>query len=121
MKLLLSSKDCVRFGIVKGCPCILRDVVFADDEVLPATHVAGQAHPLTLMPVSLILQAEGVPWTLPATELPRGLPQGIDRRGLFQLRPTCDYLRAQHEDAYFSIRRTSFLATPADTVTVCQG
>ena len=83
MKLLLSSKDCVRFGIVKGCPCILRDLVFTDDEVLPSSHVAGHAHQLTFMPVSLILQAEGVQWTLPETELPVGLPRGIDRRGLF--------------------------------------
>ena len=39
-------------------------------------------------------------------------------RGLVQIRPVCDYLRAHYEDAYFSVRRTSFLATPADTVTV---
>eukprot|EP00973_Karenia_brevis_P015601 2134074-Karenia_brevis.AAC.1 len=32
MRLLLSSKDCVRLGIIKGCPVILRDIVFADDE-----------------------------------------------------------------------------------------
>jgi len=118
MRLLLSSKDCVRFGIMKGCPCILRDIVFADGEVLPSAHVAGHAHSLTFMPVSLILQAEGVEWTLPATELPGKLPKNLDRRGLFQLRPTYDYLRAHHEDAYFSVRRTTFLAMPADTITV---
>ena len=36
MRLLLSSKDCVRLGVVKGCECILRDIVFADNEVSPA-------------------------------------------------------------------------------------
>ena len=35
MRLLISSKDCVRLGIMKGCPCVLRDIVFSDDEVLP--------------------------------------------------------------------------------------
>ena len=118
MRLLLSSKDCVRFGIVNGCPCTLRDIVFADDEILPSPLVAGHAHQLTFMPVSLILQADGAEWTLPTTELPARLPDGIDRRGLFQLRPTYDYLRAHHENAYFSVRRTCFLATPADTITV---
>ena len=118
MRLLLSSKDCVRFGIVNGCPCTLRDIVFADDEILPSSLVPGHAHPLTFMPVSLILQADGAEWTLPRTELPAQLPEGIDTRGLFQLRPTYDYLRACHENVYFSVRRTSFLATPADTITV---
>ena len=46
IKLLLSSKDCVRLGIVKGCTCILRDIVFADDEALPFNFVAGQPHEL---------------------------------------------------------------------------
>ena len=52
MKLLISSKDCVRLGIVKGCPCILEEIAFADDENLPYEHVAGHPHPLTLMPLS---------------------------------------------------------------------
>eukprot|EP00973_Karenia_brevis_P081366 11278344-Karenia_brevis.AAC.1 len=82
---------------MKGCPCILRDSVLADDEVLPSQAVAGHAYELKFMPVSLIMQAEEVEWTLPKTELPAGLPQGIDRRGLFQIRPACDCLRAQHE------------------------
>eukprot|EP00973_Karenia_brevis_P039080 5398137-Karenia_brevis.AAC.1 len=81
-------------------------------------HVAGHAHQLKLMPAGLILQAEGVQWTLPETELPAGLPQGIDRCGLFQIRPAYDYLRAQHEGGLFSVRRTSFLTAPADTITV---
>ena len=118
MRLLLSSKDCVRFGIVKGCPCILRHIVFADDEELPFEARLGLAHPLRLMPISLILQAEGVEWKLPPTELPESLPSDTDRRGLFQLCPTYDYLRAKHEDNYFSVRRTSFMISPADTMTV---
>ena len=70
MRLLLSSKDSVRFGIMKGCPAILRSIVFADNELLPSIHVAGQPHHLQYMPVSLVLQVEGALWVLPRTELP---------------------------------------------------
>ena len=101
MRLLLNSKDCVRFGVMKGCPCILRDIVFADDELLPMHGVVGHAHKRTYMPVCLLLQVEGAAWTLPASELPRHLPANIDRRGLFQLRPSYDYLQAYYEKSYF--------------------
>ncbi len=50
MRRLLSSKDCVRFGIVKRCQCILEDIVFGDDEVLPLDLVAGQPHELRYSP-----------------------------------------------------------------------
>ena len=118
MKLILSGKDCVRFGIVKGCPVTLRDIVLSDDEIAPYELVAGQPHQLGYMPISLLLQAEKASWTLAATDLPADLPQDIDRRGLFQLRPSHDYLRVAVEDEYMSVRRTSMLVTPADTITV---
>ena len=70
------------------------------------------------MPVSLLLQAEGEVWTLPKEELPRNLPAHVDKRGLFQIRPTFDYLRAKFENDYFSVRRSTFLIKPADTITV---
>lgn len=83
MKLLLSSRDCVRFGIVKGCPCVLEDIVFGKQEVLPYERVAGQLHELEFMPVSMILRAEGALWTLPPSELPSGILAPVDKRGLF--------------------------------------
>ena len=46
MRLVLGSKDCVRFGLVKGCVCMLEDIVFADDEMLPTPMVAGDPHSL---------------------------------------------------------------------------
>ena len=118
MSFLLSSKDCVRLGIMKGCPVILRDIVFARDEVLPSDPVAGHAHHLKFMPQTLILQAESVDWTLPEDELPGDLPPHIERKGLFQIRPSIDYLRVGIGNEYISVRRTSFLLTPADTITV---
>ena len=42
MRLLLTSKDCVRFGLVKGCMCVLKDIVFADAEHIPDVTVAGE-------------------------------------------------------------------------------
>ncbi len=118
MRLLLSSKDCVRFGLVKGCTCILQDIVLADQEDLPYNLVAGHPHQRTFMPASLLIRAEGALWTLPSTELPAGLPAHLDRRGLFQLRPTHDNLRVAVGDEFISVRRTSFRAMPADTITV---
>ena len=49
MRLLLSSKDCVRFGLVRGCSCVVRDIIFSDDEALPMDLVAGHIHSLTYM------------------------------------------------------------------------
>jgi hypothetical protein len=118
MRLVLASKDCVRLGIMKGCPVTLRDIVFGDEEVHPDAPVAGCPYSLEFMPFSLLLQAEDTFWQLPATELPSDLPAGVDRRGLFQLRPSTDYLRVLVDDDYITVRRTTFLATPADTITV---
>ena len=86
--------------------------------MLPFDLVAGHPHALQYMPVSLLLHAVGSHWTLPAAELPDSLPPDLDRRGLFQLRPTYDYLSAKVGEDYVSFRRTSFLAMPADTITV---
>ena len=118
MRLVLSSKDCVKFGIMKGCPCILRHIVFSEDELLPSNLVAGQVHQLTYMPVSLVLQVEGAEWRLPSSDLPVGLPSNIDRKGIFQLRPTYDYLNVKLGEEYMKVRRTTFFAHPADTITV---
>ena len=87
MKLLLSSKDCVKLGIVKGCPCTLEDIILADEEVLPHPHVAGHSHQLRYMPVSLILRVDDPTWALANEDLPETLPKDIDTRGLFQFGP----------------------------------
>ena len=68
---------------MKGCPVALRDIVFADDEVLPAAHVAGHIHSLRFMPISLLLQVEDAVWQLPDSELPCSLPSHVSKRGLF--------------------------------------
>ena len=118
MRLLLSSKECVRLGLVKGCPVVVKDIVLSDDELLPFDLVAGQPHSLQYMPNALLLQAEGAKWTLPAAELPEGLPRDMDRKGLFLLKPSHAYLRVADGAEHLSVRRTSFHANPADTITV---
>ena len=55
---------------------------------------------------------------MPSSELPSSLPANIDRRGFFQLRPTYEYISAKVGEEYFKVRRTTFQATPADTMTV---
>ena len=92
MRVLLASKDCARIGIMKGCPCVIRDIIMAGDEILPDRPICGDMHTLKYLPVSLLLYAEGAQWVLPRTDLPSHLPKNLDRRGLFQLRPTYDYL-----------------------------
>ena len=49
--------------------------------------------PASYMPVCLMMRAVGVDWVLPRTELPANLPSGLDRKGLFQIKPKYDYLR----------------------------
>jgi hypothetical protein len=73
-------------------------IVLAGKELRPENVVAGHVHYLRYMPVSLLLRAEGEQWTLPATELPKDLPEEFDRVGCFQLRPTYDYLSTTWED-----------------------
>ena len=46
MRVLLSSKDCVRIGIMKGCPCVVESIVLANDEILPHRLLAGEPHSL---------------------------------------------------------------------------
>ena len=118
MRLLLSSKDCVRIGIMKGCPCVVESIVLAPDEIVPFRLVAGAPHPLVYMPVSLLLRAEKADWILPRGDLPASLPKHVDRRGLFQIRPTYDYLSVQCGMEYIRVRRTTFKVLPADTITV---
>jgi hypothetical protein len=70
------------------------------------------------MPASLLLRAEDVAWTLSKDDLPKNLLPSMDTRGLFQVRPTYRYVRIKVEEAYMTVRRTGFLVTPADTLTV---
>ena len=87
MRLIPSTKDCVRLGVMKACPFILENVMIADDEVLPSDAVAGEPCHLRCMPVSLILRAENAPLILPAADPPLQIPTGVDSRGLFQFVP----------------------------------
>ena len=73
---------------------------------------------LRFMPVSLLLRADEAEWSLPPEDLPSGLPPGLDKRGLFQLQASSDYLRVPLSDGFLSVRRTSFAVEPADSMTV---
>ena len=77
MRISLLSKDCVRFGLMKGCTCVVEKIVLADGEALPDKMVAGEPHQLNYMPVSLLLRAEDAQWTLPSTELPEDIPAEV--------------------------------------------
>ena len=115
MHLLLYSKECVRLQLMNGCLCQLEDIVFADEEVLPAVVYAGEPIALEYMPVQLLLRAIDAKWTLPPSQLPR-LPEGFDRRGLFLLAPHTDYFSLKVSgDAKVNVRRTHFRVVPADS------
>ncbi|CAK0794832.1 unnamed protein product, partial [Prorocentrum cordatum] len=118
MRLTMYSKDCVRLGLMKGCVCTLRHIVFADGESFPADSLDDNVVHLQYMPITLWLQADGAEWTLPASDLPADLPTCTDRQGLFQMRPTYGYLRATWEEENFSVRRTTCRLLPADTIIV---
>ena len=114
-RLLLQSKDCVRLGLMKGCECVLEQIIFDDAEVLPITAVAGMPIELEFLPYSLLLRAKSAKWILPAAQLPP-LPQTFDRRGLFQLTTSSCYTRHEVGTKIFStFKRTGFRVAPADT------
>ena len=115
MRLSLYSKDCVRFGLMNGCECILEKIVFSDLEDLPAELVAGDAFQLRYLPVSLILRAVDAPWAMVGQNLPK-LPDSMSRHGLFQLRPAQVHLRRKVEkDKFINIKRSQFAVLPSDT------
>ena len=60
---------------MKGCPCVIRDIILAGDEILPARAICGDMHTLTYLPASLLLYAEGAQWVLPRSDLPSHLPK----------------------------------------------
>ena len=91
MRYLICSKLCVRLSLVNGCVCILEYILFAEEEDLPAFVHAGSPVLLQYMPTRLLLRAVDAKWTLPASQLPKGLPQDYDRRGLFGLGPETVY------------------------------
>ena len=118
MYLSLYSKDCVRLGLMNGCDCVLERIIFADEEELPTDVVAGEPITLEYLPISLLLRAVNVPWSLATNALPR-LPANMRRQGLFQLRPTSRYLRRKvAKDEFINIRRTQLATLPADTKVV---
>jgi hypothetical protein len=115
MRLSLLSKDCVRFGLMNGCECILEKIVFSDLEDLPENLLAGDAFPLRYLPVSLLLRAVDASWALVDRSLPN-LPASMSRHGLFQLRPSQAGIRRKVEkDVFITIRRSQFAVLPSDT------
>ena len=103
---------------MNGCDCVLERIIFADEEELPTDVVAGEPITLEYLPISLLLRAVNVPWSLATNALPR-LPANMRRQGLFQLRPTSRYLRRKvAKDEFINIRRTQLATLPADTKVV---
>ena len=112
------NQDCWRLGIMKGCVCTVRHIVFSESETFPKPNDEEDVVHLRCMPVSLWLQAADASWTLHESHFPDDMPVTTDRKGLFQLRPTYAYLRATWEEETFSVRRTTFQVLPADTIIV---
>jgi hypothetical protein len=118
MRLSLNSKDCVRFGLMNGCECILEQIIFSDLEDMPDDRLAGDPYQLRYMPISLLLRAVDACWSLEGHSLPE-LPASMSRHGLFQLRPTQVHLRRKVEkDRFISVRRSQFALLPSDTKVV---
>ena len=79
MRLLLYDKICARLLLMNGCQCILEDVLFDADEVVPPAVHAGDPVVLNYLPSHLLLRAVDAPWTLPEDQLPP-LPDDMDRK-----------------------------------------
>jgi len=116
MTLSLNTKDCLTFGLMNGCECVLEQIIFEKEEKLPESPVAGAVYELEYIPSALLLRAVGAAWMLPEELLPT-LNDGVDRRGLFTIRPQPVHL--QHEltggKKTISIKRLGYQIMPADT------
>jgi len=116
MILSLNTKDCVTYGLMNGCECVLEQIIFEEEEKLPESPVAGAVYELEYIPSALLLRAVGAAWMLPEEFLPT-LNDGVDRRGLFTIRPQPVHL--QHDltggKKTISIKRRGYQVTPADT------
>ena len=119
MRLTMHSKECVRYGLMKGCVCTLRHIVFSDHEELPESSAMVY---LKYLPVCLWLQADDVEWRLPEKCLPSDLPHDTVRTGLFPLGLAEGYIQAKPDkndkDSWFKVRRRTFKVLPSDTLIV---
>ena len=108
MRLLLQSKDCVLFGLMKGCEVVLEHTVFADEESLPEEVVADELVHRQYMPATLVLRDVGKPWVLTG-KASLDLPPLVPRRAQFQLQPSTVYIRQLVEGRrVFHARCTQF-------------
>ena len=99
---------------MNGSSCILEDIIFAPQDALPDQYDVGEIIILRLMPVALLLRAEGAKWILPQNQLP-ALPANMDHRGLFLLRPHSVWIQREG----IKIKRTSFPVFDASCRVVC--
>ena len=100
---------------MKGCECVLEDIIFAEQQNLPISAVAGTPIELEYLRYSLLLRAKGAKWSLPIDHLPP-LPAHVSRQGLFQLKPETHYIKREVASKEFTdFKRTGFHVTPGDT------
>ena len=115
MHLLLFGKACVQLSLMNGCECRLERLVLADEEPEFQNVEVGVPTELKYMPAGLLLRALDVDWMLPTETLPP-LPRGFDRRGLFLLRPSTDYIPLTTAAGHaLQVRRVQFSVVPAST------
>ena len=79
MQVRLFGKECVRFGLMRGCRCVVGHIIFADDEPPHPEALSGEPIQLHFMLVALILRAVDAHWSLRHAELPH-IPTAWDRR-----------------------------------------
>ena len=63
MRVLLYSKDCVRFGLMNGCVCTVLQIVPAAEQAnIPGVVCAGEPSWLSHVPIPLLLRAVDARW-----------------------------------------------------------
>ena len=94
MEVRLFDKERARFGLMRGCLCVVEHIILADDEPPHTDQLSGEPIQLKFMPVAFLLRAVDTHWSLRHDDLPC-IPATWDRRGLFLLQPATGYVRVQ--------------------------
>ena len=62
MEVVLEDRQCVELGIVRGCRCIVREIIFDDTEPPHSDDPPDQPTILQCVPFGLVLEVPGAQW-----------------------------------------------------------
>ena len=62
MDVVLEDRQCVAQGVVRGCHCIVRDIIFDGQELSHSDDPVDEPTILQYVPLGLVLEVPGAQW-----------------------------------------------------------